>query len=184
MIITLSGIITYKSEGSAVVEVGGIGYLVGMNAPTLAKLMTGTQTKLWTHEHIREDARELYGFTTMPEHRLFRRLLAISGVGPKTAMNLLTLGTVPEIEALIEKGDVVRLTGVSGVGKKTAQKIVLELKGRLVGTDSGDAGDEVVSALINLGYSREKARDAVANAAAGETSVEDRLRAALKRLGR
>ena len=184
MIITLSGTVTYKSEGSAVIEVGGIGYQVSMNGPTLAKLKAGAEAKLWTHEYVREDSRELYGFVTMPEHRLFRTLLAISGVGPKTAMNLLTLGSVAEIEAIIEKGDVARLTSVSGVGKKTAQKIVLELKGRLVGDDGADGGDEVVSALVNLGYSRDKARLAVSNVAGTEDSIEGRLRAALKELGR
>lgn len=183
MIVTLSGTITHKAEGFAVIEAGGVGYQVMMNAPTLANLRTKSETKIWTHEYLREDARELYGFLTAPEHRLFRKLLAISGVGPKTAMNLLTLGTVPEIEAIIDRGEVTRLTSISGVGKKTAQKIVLELKGRLVEAGS-DAGDEVISALVNLGYSREKARDALMRLPAGESSVEDRLRAALKELGR
>jgi Holliday junction DNA helicase RuvA len=183
MIITLTGIVANKAEGAAIVEVGGVGYHVHMNAPTLSRLQAGTAAKLWTHEYIREDARELYGFASSAEHRMFRTLLAISGVGPKTAMNLLTLGTVAEIEALIEKADVTRLTSVSGVGKKTAQKIVLELKGKLVGDDAGQ-GDDVVTALVGLGYSREKARDAVAAVAQKETSDEGRLRAALKQLGR
>lgn len=183
MIITLTGVIANKAEGAAIIEVGGVGYQVHMNAPTLSKMQTGATAKLWTHEYIREDARELYGFATSGEHRLFRTLLAISGVGPKTAMNLLTLGTVAEIEALIEKADVARLTSVSGVGKKTAQKIVLELKGRLVEAGNDD-GDEVVSALVGLGYNREKAKDAVASVSQKESSDEGRLRAALKQLGR
>jgi Holliday junction DNA helicase RuvA len=183
MIITLAGTLTHKGDGFAVVEVAGVGYQVQVNKTTAAALKTGGPVKLWTHEYLREDARELYGFATGAEHRLFRRLLAISGVGPKIAMNLLTLGAVEEIERIIEKGDVARLSSVTGVGKKTAQKIVLELKGKLVSV-ADEQGDEVVSALVGLGYAREKAREAVRRVGDQETTVEDRLREALRELGR
>src|SRR3989344_4890885 len=159
MIITISGSVTQKDGDSAIVEAAGIGYQVFMNKKTLGALRVASDVRLWTHEYLREDARELYGFLSSGEHKLFRKLLAVSGVGPKIAMNLLELGTVTEIESLIDRGDLDRLTSVSGVGKKTAQKIVLELKGKLV---SGEAGDgepaEVVAALVHLGYQREKAK--------------------------
>jgi Holliday junction DNA helicase RuvA len=184
MIITLAGVVTHKNDVFAVLEAGGVGYQVFMNVAALAVLPVGAQARLWTHEYLREDSRELYGFASLPEHKLFRKLLSISGVGPKMAMNLLTLGTVAEIERVIERGDIVRLSSISGVGKKTAQKIVLELKGKLMDAESGE-DEEVIVGLMNLGYSREKARTAIARVPAGpEGRVEDRLRAALRELGK
>ena len=154
-----------------------------MNKPSLGAIKVGADVRLWTHEHIREDARDLYGFLAAAEHRMFLRLVAISGVGPKMAMNILSLGPVKDIETMIERADVDWLTRVPGVGKKTAQKIVLELKGKLAfGEDGGD--EEVVIALVNLGYSRDKAREALADVGAPDKPVEDRLRAALRALGK
>lgn len=181
MIITLSGNVSHKAEAYAVIEAQGLGYQVFMPKTALAELKPGHDVRLWTHEYLREDARELYGFRTQGEHRLFLKLLAISGVGPKMAMNILSLGPVKDIESTIERADVDWLTRVPGVGKKTAQKIVLELKGKLALDDGGD--EEVVAALVNLGYSRDKAREALADVPAGR-SVEDRLRTALRQLGR
>lgn len=181
MIITLAGTVTHKADTFAVVEVQGVGYQVNMHKAAVAALKAGAEVRLWTHEYLREDARELFGFASQPEHRLFLKLLAISGVGPKMAMNILSLGSVKDIEATIERADVDRLTDVQGVGRKTAQKIVLELKGKLALDVSGD--EEVVVALVNLGYAKERARDAVSVAPANG-SVEDRLRAALKALAK
>lgn len=184
MIITLSGIVAHKGENFAVLEVGGVGYQVFMSAASLAVLPAGEQVRLWTHEYLREDARELYGFAGYAEHRLFRKLLAISGVGPKMAMNLLTLGPVATIEKIIERSDVATLSSVSGVGKKTAQKIILELKGKLVEAEGGE-DEEVIAALVNLGYNREKARAALGRVSAGaDERVEDRLRSTLRELGK
>jgi Holliday junction DNA helicase RuvA len=181
MIFTLAGTVTHKGDHFAVVEAYGVGYQVHMHKAALADLKAGQELRLWTHEHLREDSRDLFGFVTLSEHRLFLKLVAISGVGPKMAMNILSLGPVREIEALIEKTDVDGLTRVPGVGKKTAQKIILELKGKLAMLEEG--GDsEVVAALVNLGYARERAREAVASTADG--GVEERLRAALRQLGR
>ncbi len=182
MIITLAGTVTHKNEHFAVVEAYGVGYQVHMHKVALADLRAGEAVRLWTHEHLREDARDLFGFATLPEHRLFLKLVAISGVGPKMAMNILSLGKVRDIETLIERADVDGLTRVPGVGKKTAQKIILELKGKLAVTEEAGGDSEVVSALVNLGYARERAREAVA--ATGDGAVEDRLRAALRQLGR
>ncbi len=185
MMITLSGIVTHKGDGYAVVETGGVGYQVHMNKPSLQALRQSAEAKLWTHEYLREDSRELYGFATEQEHRLFLRLLAISGVGPKMAMNILSLGSVKDIETKIEHVDVDWLTRVPGVGKKTAQKIVLELKGKLVVSgESGDGNEEVLAALVNLGYNRDKAREALSTVGGDGKGVEDQLRAALRELGR
>ncbi len=184
MIITLTGTVKEKCEGYAVIETHGVGYQVFLNPPSLAKLPSNKEVRLWTHEYFREDARELYGFTTEQEYRLFLKLLAVSGVGPKTASNILALGPVKDIEATIERGDVTWLCRIPHVGKKTAQKIVLELRGKLVSDDVLEAGEEVVAGLVSLGYSREAAREALAKVVDTETTVEGRLRAALKQLGK
>lgn len=183
MIITLAGKVTHRDANFVVVETAGVGYQVQMNKPSLHALKPGTEARLWTHEHLREDARELYGFLAEAEHRLFLKLLGISGVGPKLAMNILSLGAVREIEAKIDAADLEWLTRVPGVGKKTAQKIVLELKGKLAVGPSG-RDEEVLSALVNLGYARDRAREALEHVGAADRPVEDRLREALRQLGR
>lgn len=183
MIITLTGTVAHKLEDSAVIEVGGVGYQVHLGKPSLLALRVGSETKLWTHEHVREDARDLFGFLSAGEHGLFLKLVGVSGVGPKMALALLALGTAKQVEEAVDRGDLEFLTSASGVGKKTAQKIVLELKGKLVATEKLDETEEVLAALVNLGYPRERAREALRRVKE-MGSVEERLRAALRELGR
>ncbi|MDD5251834.1 MAG: Holliday junction branch migration protein RuvA [Patescibacteria group bacterium] len=183
MIINLSGKITHKAADWVVVEAAGVGYRVFVTPALNETLKVGTVAKLWTHEHQRDDGRELYGFGSMNELDLFKKLVDISGVGPRLALNVLALGSVKEIERAIEKGDVDLLSRVPRIGRKTAQKIILELRGKLV--DGGRDGDEVLAALIGLGYDREAAREALRQPSVKETStVEAQLKAALKELGR
>ncbi|MBI4457648.1 Holliday junction branch migration protein RuvA [Candidatus Uhrbacteria bacterium] len=182
MIITLSGTVTAKDGHDAIVEVEGVGYQVHLHKRALEAVAIDAPARLWTHEYIREDSRDLYGFLNAAEHRLFLKLLSISGVGPKLAMNIFSLGGTKEIESMIDRGDIAALTGVSGVGRKTAQKIVLELRGRLA-DDRGDAEtEEMIAALVNLGYGRERSREVLASSAGDK--VEDRLRTALKELSK
>jgi len=183
MIITLTGTVREKTENAAVIEAQGVGYEVRMNGKSLATLPAGKEVRLWTHEYLREDARELWGFATKDEHRMFRKLLAISGVGPKIASTILSLGTGKEIEQHIERADTDWLCRVPGIGKKTAQKIILELKGKLA-PDTGESGEEVLSALVSMGFARESAREALMKVVDTETTVEGRLRAAMRLLGR
>jgi Holliday junction DNA helicase RuvA len=180
MIASLRGTVLFKGTDHVIVEVSGIGYHVHMHAQSLAPLRAGAAVALWTHEHARDDGRELFGFLSRSELLLFKRLFAISGIGPKTALAMLALGTIDEIEKRIEAADVAWLSSAPGVGKKTAQKIVLELKGKLVDVK---ADDDVVSALVNLGYSREHALEA-SRAVPAEGSIEDRIRESLKRVGK
>lgn len=183
MIITLSGTVTQKMKDFIVLEVSGIGYQVFVSGTTLDNLSIDTNVKLWTYEHLREDARDLYGFLLPSEHRLFMRIVDISGIGPKMALHILALGSVADIEKRIEAGDADYLTLAHGVGKKTAQKIVLELRGKLSFEDDGDA--DMISALMQLGYSKEKARNAIALApSSSSASLEERLRSALQKLGK
>lgn len=181
MILTLAGTVTHKDAHFVVLENGGVGYQVFMGPSAISTVSTGSELRVWTHDHIKEDGRDLFGFLTLPEYKLFMKLIGISGVGPRSALNMMALGPVKDIEANIEKADVDWLTRVPGIGKKTAQKIVLELKGKLA-IDGGD-DEEVLTALTNLGYARDKAREALATVGAGQ-SVEERLRSALRTLGR
>lgn len=185
MIITLKGSVAVKKPAFVVIDVGGIGHQVFMGPSTVGALKIGEIVQIWTHEHLREDIRELYGFRTEREHALFLELLDVSGVGPKMALNILSLGAPEDIERHIEHGDVAWLSRVPGVGKKTAQKIILELKGKLAEEGEGDREEEeVLVALTGLGYTREAAREAVRETAREGAPVEDRLRDALRRLGR
>jgi len=184
MIITLKGRVTHKESGFAVVETAGVGYQVHLSSGALSDLHPGSEVSLWTHEYIREDSRELYGFRTLDERRLFLELLAISGVGPKMALNILSLGAPTEIEKRIELGDASWLAQVSGVGKKTAQKIILELRGKLAEVVKESPADkDVLAALVTLGYSRDQAREAVTGTDSAD-AVEKRLKDALKALAK
>jgi len=179
MIAYLKGKILAKTDVSVIIDVADLGFEAFVPLPLLRELREGNAATLWTHEYLREDARELYGFRTMEELRFFRRLIAISGVVPRTALHLLSAGALSRVRKAITEGDVGFLTSVPGVGKKTAQKVILEMRGAL-GEEGG--GEEVVDALISLGYSRAEAREAVKQIPAGD--AEEQIRAALKILGK
>src|SRR5690606_35046328 len=124
MILTLHGAVTAKTSAHATIEGSGTGYQVYMGTDTLASMHIGATVCLWTYEHIREAMHDMYGFRTEREHSLFLRLVDVSGVGPRMAVNILALGAPESIERSIEAGDVDYLSRVPGVGKKTAQKII------------------------------------------------------------
>lgn len=183
MIASIKGVVTFIGPESAVVEAGGIGYAVMLTEQMLAKTRTNTPVIFWTHEYLREDSRELYGFAGPDELAFFKKLISISGVGPRSAMKLMGLGRTVEIKKAIMAGDVTYLTRAPGVGKKSAQKIILELKGTIEEADSPRAGgDEVVEALVGLGYSRSEALATVQALPKELTETEERIRAALKSL--
>lgn len=183
MIASLKGLVTHIGDESLVLENAGIGYEVHVPTPILSEIKTGQTLTLTTHEYIREDSRELFGFVERDGLRLFRKLIAVSGVGPKTALHIMSTGTTDTVKKAIADGDLARLTSVPGIGKKTAQKIVLELKGSLEHLDDKlRTADDVVEALISLGYSRAEARDTMQTVPATVTSTEDRMRAALQSL--
>lgn len=179
MIAYLKGKIIAKLDVAAIVDVQDLGFEVFLPKPLLDRLREGDTVMLWTHEYLREDARELYGFGGAEELRFFRRLIGISGVGPRTALHILGTGPLPRVRKAISDGDVGFLTSVSGVGKKTAQKVILEMRGAL-GEEGG--GEDVIDALVSLGYSRSEAREAVQRVPGGD--AEEQIRAALKILGK
>jgi len=165
-------------------EVNGVGYRLRAHAGLLVELEKGSERLFYIHEHIREDADDLYAFSTMDELVFFERLLDVSGVGPKVALALCAAAPPDVLRAKLSQGDVDWLSSIQGIGKKTAQKIILELKGKLVEPgEAADADREVIDALVNLGYSAFQARQSVKQIPAGGDSSE-RLRAALKSLGR
>ncbi|MFY9463358.1 MAG: Holliday junction branch migration protein RuvA, partial [Candidatus Sungiibacteriota bacterium] len=173
------------------VMVSGVGYKVYAGEDTLAKMPEkGGTVKLWIHDHVREDARDLYGFAHYAELELFEMLIAISGIGPKGALGILGVAPVDTLKKAIAAGDTSYLTRVSGIGKKIAEKVVLELREKMAGRGTAvDAPElkaeaDALDALISLGYSQREARDALAAVPQEITRVEDRIGEALKRIGK
>ena len=199
MIAHLHGRLFEKHPNRLVVDVSGVGYEVFVPLSTFYGLGDpGSDIALRIHTHVREDALLLYGFATVLEQDLFERLIGVSGIGPKVALAVLS-GIEPlELVLAVERGDVVRLTAIPGVGKKTSERIVLELKDRLPRTGTAPAGpggaasgptlmrEDLLSALVNLGYHRplaEKAANAALEAAAGG-GFEQTLKQALRELAK
>jgi Holliday junction DNA helicase RuvA len=197
VIAQLRGRILEKQPNRIVVDVNGVGYDVSVPLSTFYGLgETGSDIALRIHTHVREEALLLYGFATRIEQELFERLISVSGIGPKVALAVLSGIEPPELVRAIERADLARLTAIPGVGKKTSERIVLELKDRLprapIAEESGTATvapvlrDDVLSALMNLGYHRPLAEKAVdrAVAAAPGTDFERTLRQALRELAK
>ncbi len=200
MIAHLRGRILEKQPTRVVVDVAGVGYDVAVPLSTFYGLgEPGAEVALRVHTHVREDALALYGFATALELDLFNRLISISGIGPKLALAVLS-GIEPlDLLAAIERGDVARLTAIPGVGKKTSERIVLELRDRLPrahpsaaasagGSPDGlIARDDLLSALMNLGYHRplaEKAVDAALKTIGREAGFELTLKQALREVAK
>lgn len=199
MIAHLRGRIFAKHPNRIVVDVNGVGYDVAVPLSTFYGLgEPGAEIALRIHTHVREDALLLYGFATVLEQDLFERLIGISGIGPKVALAVLSGIEPNELVRAVERGDVARLTAIPGVGKKTSERMVLELKDRLprahlAAAAAGESApaapvlrDDVLSALINLGYHRPLAEKAVDAAfkATPDGSFERMLKQALRELAR
>lgn len=197
MIAYLRGRIFEKQPNRIVVDVNGVGYDVAVPLSTFYGLGdAGADIALRIHTHVREDALLLFGFATRLEQDLFERLIAVSGIGPKVALAVLSGIEPADLMTAIQRGDLVRLTAIPGVGKKTSERIVLELKDRLPKVEFTPAAedarpapsalrDDVLSALMNLGYHRPLAEKAVdASIAAGHAQFEPTLRQALRELAR
>ena len=201
MIASLRGKILEKHPNRIVVDVNGVGYEVFVPLSTFYGLgEPGSEISVRIHTHVREDALLLYGFVTLLEQELFERLIGIGGIGPKLALAVLSGIEPMELVGAIERGDVARLTAIPGVGKKTSERIVLELKDRLPrarlaavaaggATDAPALRDDVVSALVNLGYHRplaERAVDAAIKAfgATADAGFERTLKQALRELAK
>jgi holliday junction DNA helicase RuvA len=179
MIAHLRGTLLFKRPGQAIVEAGGVGYDVALSIPSFTTLPAeGGQVALHIYTVVREDALALFGFLNLEEKRLFERLITVSGVGPKLAITILG-GLSPERTiTAIRSQDHATLTRIPGVGKKLAERLVVELKDKLedmatapVATSAGPAADDVLSALVNLGYQRPAAQRAIELAVAKNASA-------------
>jgi len=195
VIAQLRGRLLRKEPQEAVVEVGGVGYRVTIPLSTFYRIgEPGSEVTMLTHTHVREDALALFGFLTAVEQALFERLIAVSGVGPKLAVSILSGIEAPDLVTALRESDIARLTRIPGVGKKTAERLVLELKDKMQDLPSsaaapsapGGAADDIVSALVHLGYSRPEAERAAERAMREHSDgrFEDLLRFALQVVSR
>jgi Holliday junction DNA helicase RuvA len=172
MIAHLRGKLLVKHPNQAIVETGGVGYDVTISVPTFSDLPgLGGEVALHIHTHVREDLIALYGFLRPAEKQLFEKLITVSGIGPKLAITILSGMAAAEMVGAIRGNDVARLTRIPGIGKKTAERMVLELRDKLPAAGAGEVAavptrsaieEDVLSALVNLGYQRPAAEKAVA----------------------
>jgi Holliday junction DNA helicase RuvA len=190
----LTGTIVEKRGDSAVVDVGGVGYLVHFSLQSLGQLPPeGARAQVRCYTHVREDALQLFGFSSAEEEELFHLLISVSGVGPRLAQNVLSGMPATELATAILHGEHARLTKINGVGKKTAERLVVELKDRI--KTSGLAGarasqpppvgadQALLSALVNLGYrpaAAERTAETVRRNLGPRAALEDQLREALR----
>ncbi|MDR1669206.1 MAG: Holliday junction branch migration protein RuvA [Oscillospiraceae bacterium] len=198
MIYAVSGTVEHTEPNLAVIDTsGGVSYAVNTSLQTLARIKKGEKARLFTHLHLREAVCELYGFASREELASFRLLIGISGVGPKAAVSILSVGTPEKLALAVITGDEKALTGAPGVGKKLAQRIILELKDKLsrdtaavsaggsggFAPEPGGAFTEAQAALCVLGYSPVEAAMAVKGLDEA-LPVEEIIRQALKRMSR
>lgn len=193
MIAYLKGTILSKKPKYLILITDKIGYQVFVNEKTLVKAKEGEELELYCYQYVSENAQELYGFMTLPELELFKNLVAISGIGPKSAMNVVNVASVADVMQAILSDDPALLRTVSGIGPKTAERIVMELKSKIdkLGKEI-DISDikasprdiEVIEALLGLGYSRREVLDATKQIPANITDTSERIKGALKMLGK
>lgn len=192
MIGRLSGKLVEKHPPQIVIDVGGVGYEVDVSMQTFYNLPPLNETvQLYTQLVVREDAHLLFGFGSQSERATFRQLVKVSGIGAKTALGILSAMSAEELAHAVAQEDVKRLSSAPGIGKKTAERMVLELRGKLVSEEAADGlfapaaaadeTDDIVSTLLALGYNEREARAAVKGIAAG-TDVSEGVRLALKNL--
>lgn len=191
MISFLRGKIIYKAGTYFILETNNIGYQIFASENFLNSVKQGEEKEVFTHHQIKEDASDLYGFNSIDDLELFEMLISVSGVGPKSALGVMNIASGEDIKDSIIRGDANLLTKVSGIGKKTAERLVLELKNKVVRLVGGkisplnvsvSLGSDEIDALVSLGYSIAEARDAL-NAVDPELQdSSSRVKAALKKM--
>jgi len=191
MIATLSGVVSEKLADIVVLDVQGVGYGLYVTAEDHGHLTSGERAKLYIYEHIREQQHDLFGFVTRDDQNFFEQLLGVSGIGPKMALNMLSIGTAQEVRRAIAGGDVKFIQRANGVGKRVAERGVVELKDKvgLVGVDLQSTGllqsetmlmrDEAAEALVSLGYTAQDAARALEKID-DQLPTEERVKLALK----
>lgn len=187
MIGTISGTVRHKELHSLIVDVSGVGYLVHCTTDTALEAAEGQSLFLWTHLVVKENALDLYGFADKDSLDLFTLLITISGIGPKTALSILNVATSDMLRQAVAEDDTSYLVKVSGIGKKNAEKIVLELRDKLVSTSTGKRGSlraesDVMEALLSLGYGERDIRNILKKMPKEIEGASERVKHALKLL--
>ncbi len=189
MISHIKGTVLYKNDKSIIVEANNIGYKIYGTSKLLSETKENTEINIWTYLAVRENALDLYGFISQTELNFFELLInTVSGIGPKTALGILSVATVDSLRQAISTGDTSHLTKVSGLGKKMVDKIILELKGKLGDYEEQIIGQQeeidALEALKSLGYSHNESREALQEIDKSLISTSDRVKSALKHLGK
>ncbi len=190
MINFLKGIIEHKSDNLVVIDVHDVGYSVFVSSRLISELKEGAEVKLYTHQHIRENILDLYGFTKREDLDIFKLLLEVSGIGPKSALSILSKASVDDIKKAVFSQDSLFLIESRGIGKKTAERIVSELKNSFKGayslaeTDNKfiNSSSEVLDALYSLGYSKSEAFDIFKKIPAQLKDTDARIKWVLKNI--
>ncbi len=186
MISYLNGKIILKKDKFIVLDVNNVGYKVFLNRQNLLRVPEiGENLKVFTYQNVKEEALDLYGFFTYEELEFFEVLMDIRGVGPRSALDISALGSLDKIKDRILKQDEKIFEGISGIGSKKAMTIILELTGKIkmLGQKKGSA-DEAVDALNQLGFSKQQAKDALGRVSSNIKNPEERIKLALKNLGK
>jgi holliday junction DNA helicase RuvA len=190
MIGLLTGTVVYKTPTSIILDVSGVGYKVLLPESLLTPLTLREEKQFFIYTHVREEAFDLYGFTSADDLRLFELLIGVSGVGPKSALGVFSVGDKTAIIRAIATGDVDFFTTVPRLGKKNAQKIIIELKSKLGSTedldltDSTEGGNDVIQALTSFGFTPKEAQKALSSVNGKASTPEEQIRLALKYLGK
>jgi Holliday junction DNA helicase RuvA len=192
MISFLRGRILSKAANYFILDVHDVGYQIFAGETFLNDLRVGNEAEIFTHHQVREEASDLYGFKTLEDLELFELLLTVSGIGPKSALGVLTIASAGDIKEAIIRGDANLLTKVSGIGKKTAERLVLELKSKVIRTGGATltansaalTGSDEIDALMSLGYSLSEAREALNLVDLAITDSGERVKVALKKMSR
>lgn len=188
MISYLRGKVVDKNLRYCILDVNGLGYKVFVTEETLRDLKNGQNTSFWTHLAVRENSLDIYGFTDKDALGLFELLINISGIGPKTALGVISVANPKTLHRAVSSGDLAYLTKVSGIGRKLAEKIILELREKLSGFDDDNNKDlrgetDALEALRSLGYTERESRDVLKKIAGENISAGDKVKKALKILG-
>lgn len=189
MIAQLSGKLVEKNPTELVIDCGGVGYLVKISLNTFSAIGSAENIKVFTKMIVREDAQLLFGFSETIEREMFNHLISVSGIGPNTAMIMLSSLVPEEIAAAITSEDVKTIQGVKGIGAKTAQRVIIDLKDKMlkmafssynIFNSSNTSHFDALTALVSLGFDKKAAEKAVDKVSTGDESVEQLIKGALK----
>jgi len=191
MIGSLKGKVEFADGPYVILDVNGVGYRVLVPSKIFSNAKIKEDLKLFTYTHVREDTLDLFGFADILDLKLFEQLISVSGVGPRTALNIFSIGTRDSIIEAIVKGDVDFFTAVPRLGRKNAQKIIIELKGKLGSLEELDlsgqtdgVSSEVLAVLKSFGFTGKESQDALRAVGKNAETTEEKIRLALKYLGK